>query len=70
VFSAVEGELGAQEVACEPSGLHLPCVLAHGVRGVSRLLPELSLPSLPAGVGGRAGGGRRGPCVLFHNIEG
>ena len=35
MFSAVEGELGAQEVACEPSGLHLPCVLAHGVRGIS-----------------------------------
>ena len=30
VFSAVEGQLGARVVACEPPGLHLPCVLAHG----------------------------------------
>ena len=29
MFSAVEGQHGAREVACEPSGLQLPCVLAH-----------------------------------------
>ena len=78
MFSAVDGQLGAQEVACEPSGLHLPCVRAHTHgHGVSaRYLvcrrPKLSLPSLTAGARAGAAGVRRvcgmsvGPRAICH----
>ena len=84
VASAVDRSVGAQEVACEPSGLHLPCVVEPGLN-ILVLLPSQTVTPLSPGRVGRARGRRVcGECAgclwareryamsalrLFHNIE-
>ena len=82
VASAVDRSVGAQEVACEPSGLHLPCVLAHGVQNTrSVAIPNCHSPFSRGGARARGGDGCAG-CLwareryamsalgFFLNIEG
>ena len=55
MISAVEGQIGAREVACEPSGLHLPCVVEPGLN-ILVLLPSQTVTPLSPGRGGARAG--------------
>ena len=55
MISAVDRSVGAQEVACEPSGLHLLCVVEPGLN-ILVLLPSQTVTPLSPGRGGARAG--------------